>query len=88
MGLPGTSAPCRDTVSAIRLFVFDEQTLTRCERFVKYSFCDKLQNFKTTLYFGSFKALHKFRFSPFFENQITFFGFSRYETTVFYDLNQ
>lgn len=24
MGLPGTSAPCRDTVSAIRLFVFDE----------------------------------------------------------------
>lgn len=24
MGLPGTSAPCRDTVSANRLFVFDE----------------------------------------------------------------
>ena len=24
MGLPGTSAPCRDTVFANRLFVFDE----------------------------------------------------------------
>lgn len=24
MGLPGTSAPCRDTVPANRLYVFDE----------------------------------------------------------------